>query len=278
MDIIDAHHHLWDRSRFRYGWLASVPEIDADFLLLDYVESTRGTGVVKSVFVQADVDAEFALQETRWALSLAESDAAVDGVVAWAPVESDDLLGYLEKLGSHEKLKGIRRLIQGEGDDFCARPQFIEGMRTLAKAGYSFDLCVYHSQLSAAIDLVRSVPEMAFVLDHLGKPPIRTGDMAPWAAHIRELAALPNVQCKLSGMVTEADPKNWTPEQLRPYIHVALEAFGPEWIQFGSDWPVSLLGISYGAWIDIVREAVTDLSSSEQEAFFYGNAARFYRL
>ncbi len=278
MDIIDAHHHLWDRSRFRYGWLASVPEIDADFLLLDYVESTRGTGVVKSVFVQADVDAEFALQETRWALSLAESDAAVDGVVAWAPVESDDLLGYLEKLGSHKKLKGIRRLIQGEGDDFCARPQFIEGMRTLAKAGYSFDLCVYHSQLSAAIDLVRSVPEMAFVLDHLGKPPIRTGDMAPWAAHIRELAALPNVQCKLSGMVTEADPKNWTPEQLRPYIHVALEAFGPERIQFGSDWPVSLLGISYGAWIDIVREAVTDLSSSEQEAFFYGNAARFYRL
>ncbi len=278
MDIIDAHHHLWDRSRFRYGWLASVPEIDADFLLLDYVESTRGTGVVKSVFVQADVDAEFALQETRWALSLAESDAAVDGVVAWAPVESDDLLGYLEKLGSHKKLKGIRRLIQGEGDDFCARPQFVEGMRTLAKAGYSFDLCVYHSQLSAAIDLVRSVPEMAFVLDHLGKPPIRTGDMAPWAAHIRELAALPNVQCKLSGMVTEADPKNWTPEQLRPYIHVALEAFGPERIQFGSDWPVSLLGISYGAWIDIVREAVTDLSSSEQEAFFYGNAARFYRL
>jgi L-fuconolactonase len=151
-------------------------------------------------------------------------------------------------------------------------------MRTLAKAGYSFDLCVYHSPLSAAIDLVRSVPEMAFVLDHLGKPPIRTGDMAPWAAHIRELAALPNVQCKLSGMVTEADPKNWTPEQLRPYIHVALEAFGPERIQFGSDWPVSLLGISYGAWIDIVREAVTDLSSSEQEAFFYGNAARFYRL
>jgi L-fuconolactonase len=151
-------------------------------------------------------------------------------------------------------------------------------MRTLAKAGYSFDLCVYHSQLSAAIDLVRSVPEMAFVLDHLGKPPIRTGDMAPWAAHIRELAALPNVQCKLSGMVTEADHKNWTPEQLRPYIHVALEAFGTERIQFGSDWPVSLLGISYGAWIDIVREAVTDLSSSEQEAFFYGNAARFYRL
>jgi len=278
MEIIDAHHHLWDKSRFDYSWLASVPEIDRNFLVADYEESIRGTGVVKSVHVQADVDSQFALQETRWVLSMAEADTPIEGVVAWAPVEDPGLDEFLDTLGEHPKLKGFRRLIQTQAVDFCSRPEFIAGVRKLAARGFSFDLCIYHPQLSAVVELVRQVPEMSFVLDHVGKPDIKAGGMQPWKEQLRELASFPNTFCKVSGMVTEADPKNWTCELLRPYIDSAIEVFGFERIMFGSDWPVCLQGASYSQWLETVVEAVQGAKSEEQEQLFNRTAARFYRL
>ena len=276
--IIDAHHHLWDKSRFNYSWLAQVPDIDRNFLIADYEESIRGTGVVKSVFVQADVDPQFALQETRWVLSLAEAATPIEGVVAWAPVEDPALDDYLEKVGEHPQLKGFRRLIQTEDSDFCTRPEFVAGVRRLAALGYSFDLCIYHPQLTAAIELVRQVPEMSFVLDHVGKPDIAAGTIQPWKEQLLELAAMPNTCCKISGMVTEADPKNWTAQTLRPYIDSAIEAFGFERVMFGSDWPVCLLGASYSQWLETVFAAVEGASEAEREHLFCATAARFYRL
>lgn len=278
MQIVDAHHHLWDKSRFTYSWLAGEAEIDRSFLVSDYEECIRGTGVVKSVFVQAAVDGQFALQEARWALSLAEGDTPIQGVVAWAPVESPELESYLEALGAHPQLKGFRRLIQGEGLAFCTAPPFVAGVRALAAKGYTFDLCIYHAQLPAAIELVRQVPEMSFVLDHLAKPDIRSGIMEPWATQLRELASLPNVHCKISGMVTEADRRSWQPGQLKPYIDAAVEAFGLERLMFGSDWPVSLLGVEYGEWIAVVREAFAGVDQASLERLMCTNAEAFYCL
>ena len=278
MQIIDAHHHLWDKSRFAYSWLTEVPDIDRNFLIADYEESIRGTDVVKSVHVQADVDPPFALQETRWVLSMAEANTPIEGVVAWAPVEEPGLEDYLDTLGEHPNLKGFRRLLQTQEADFCLKPEFIAGMRLLAARGYSFDLCIYHPQLSSVVELVRQVPEMSFVLDHVGKPDIKAGAMQPWKDQLRELAALPNACCKVSGMVTEADPGSWTSETLRPFIDSAIEAFGFERTMFGSDWPVCLLGASYGQWLETLSEAVRGASGDEQEQLFYRTAERYYRL
>ena len=278
MQIIDAHHHLWERGRFSYGWLEGAGALDRDFSWREYAELCRVAGVVKSVFVQADVDPVHALQECRWALSLAEGEGPLAGVVGWAPIERDDLEDYLERLRPHPKLKGVRRLIQGEADDFCARGDFVRGVRSLGARGLSFDLCLYHPQLPAAVELARAVPEVPMVLDHIGKPDIRHGALDPWRRDLRALASCPNVFCKLSGMVTEADPNAWDPMQLRPYFDHAVECFGFDRLLFGSDWPVSTLGVEYGGWVDAVRAALAGARAEDLEKVFYGNAAGFYRL
>lgn len=279
MEIIDAHHHLWERGRFKYGWLKQWPALDRDFLLRDYQEASRGCGVVQSIHVQADVEERFAIQETRWALSLAEAGGPVAGVVGWAPVERDDLEDFLDKLGSHPRLKGIRRLIQSEPDPrFCAQPAFVAGVRKLASRGLSFDLCIHHPQLPAAIELARQAPEVQFVLDHLGKPDIKGGVLEPWKTQLRELAALENVVCKVSGAATEADWQRWTPEQLRPYLDHAIEVFGFDRLMFGSDWPVCTVAVEYRRWLEVVQEAAKGASAAEQRRLFRETAARFYRL
>lgn len=279
MEIIDAHHHLWDRARFGYAWLKQVPALDRDFLLRDYQQAIAGTGVVKSVHVQADVDPEYGIQETRWLLSMVEAGGPVAGVVAWAPVERPELGEFLDRLGTHPALKGVRRLIQGEADPgFCARPEFAAGVRALAARGLSFDLCVYHHQLPAVIQLVRQVPEASFVLDHIGKPDIRGQALEPWRTHLRELAALDNVVCKVSGVATEAHWERWTAADVRPYLDQVIAAFGFGRLMFGSDWPVSTLAVDYRRWLDLVREVVREASAAEQRQLFWETAARFYRL
>lgn len=279
MEIIDAHHHLWDRGRFNYRWLKEMPALDRDFLLRDYEEAIKGTGVSRSVHIQAEVEPLFGIQETRWVLSMAEAAGPVAGVVAWAPVEQDSLDEYLEKLGTHPRLKGIRRLIQSEADlQFCARPQFVAGVRKLAPLGLSFDLCIYHPQLPAAIQLVRQAPEVNFVLDHLGKPAIKSKVQEPWKTQLRELASLSNVWCKVSGMVTEADWTNWRAEDLRPYLDQVIDCFGFDRLMFGSDWPVSTLAARYQQWLEVVQEAVKGASAAEQRQLFWDTARAFYRL
>jgi len=277
--IIDAHHHLWERGRFRYAWLQGAGPLNRDFRLADFAAAIAGTDVAASVFVQADADEAFGIQEARWVLSLADAAGPIQAVVAWAPVERPDLEDYLTRLGQHPRLKGVRRLIQGETDpDFCARPEFIAGVRALGQAGLSFDACVYHHQLAAVVRLAAAASGTAIVLDHLGKPAIAAGQLEPWRAHLRELATMDHVTCKLSGLVTEARWDAWDAELLRPYAEAAIEAFGFGRLMFGSDWPVCLLAADYTDVTGIVTDFVARLSATEQEAILGGTAARRYGL
>ncbi len=279
MQIIDAHHHLWDRGRFSYQWLKQMPALDRDFILRDYEQLITGTGVTKSIHVQAEVEPLYGIQETRWILSMADAAGPVAGVVGWAPIEQEGIGAFLEKLGTHPKLKGIRRLIQSEADPgFCARPEFVAGVRKLAPLNLSFDICIYHPQLGAAIELVRQVPEVNFVLDHIGKPAIKDRLVEPWKAQLRELAALPNVWCKVSGMATEADWTAWKPADLRPYLDHVIDCFGFSRLMWGSDWPVCTLAASYGQWLELVQEAVQGASEAEKRQLFWDTATVFYRL
>lgn len=280
MDIVDAHHHLWDRGRFRYGWLRGVPAIDRDYLLQDYESATGRTGVAKSVHVQADVDEAYALQETNWILSMADGDGPIEAVVGWAPVESPEALTeFLDRQGHNPRLKGFRRLIQGETDaGFAARPEFVAGVRTLGARGFSFDVCVYHHQLPAVIELARRTPDTMLVLDHIGKPAIAKGLLDPWRAQVRELAGMDHVYCKLSGMATEADWQAWTIDDLRPYALTVLEAFGSGRVMFGSDWPVATLAVGYRDWLNVVERLIDGASAAERLALLRGTATRFYRL
>jgi L-fuconolactonase len=278
VDIVDAHHHLWDRGRFRYAWLADVPAIDRDVLLPEFESIIDGTGVVQSVHVQADVDEGYALQETNWLLSMADGAGPLEAVVGWAPVEREaELADFLEKQGDNPRLKGFRRLIQTEDAGFAARDEVVAGVRHLGEAGFSFDLCLFHPQLPAAIELARQV-ETPLVLDHVGKPDIKAGLLDPWREQIRELASMEHVFCKLSGMVTEADHRAWTIDDLRPYADTVIEAFGFSRLMFGSDWPVSTLAVDYPGWLRTVEELTAGISAGERDALMRGTATRFYRL
>ena len=279
MAIIDAHHHLWERGRFSYPWLRGNPVLDRDFLLREYTRLSAAAGVTHSVFVQAETEPCHGLQEARWALSMVSAEGPVTGVVAWAPVESNALEQHLDQLGDDPGLKGIRRLLQGEPDPrFCVRPEFVAGARHVAARELVLDICVYHHQLPAVIELVDAVPHGHFVLDHIGKPAIRSAQLEPWATHIRALAERDNVSCKLSGVATEADWECWSVADLQPYIETVIEAFGYRRLMFGSDWPVSTQAVSYARWLEIVEQALLPAGSEARAQVMAGTAAAVYGL
>jgi L-fuconolactonase len=201
-------------------------------------------------------------------------------MIAHAPVHKGAAVADdLERLAQYRSLRGIRRLIEGEADpSICLAPDFVDGLRLLPKHGLTFDICVKHWGLVFAIELARRCPEVQIVLDHIGKPGIKHGLVEPWQGQLRELARLPNVVCKLSGLVTEADPATWTPAALRPYVDHLVSSFGPERLLFGSDWPVVKLAASYSRWLETALELLAPLSPAERDAIFSGNARRVYRL
>jgi L-fuconolactonase len=253
--------------------------IHRDFTLADHAAEAAEAGIGGSVLVQVLPDAE----ETREFLALAARSRTVAAVVGWADLTRPGLAGELAALAGSpggDLLRGIRHLVQGEPDPrWLARDDVREGLRQVAAAGLGYDLLVLPHQLPAAIETVRALPELSFVLDHLAKPPIASGDLEPWAGRIRELAAEPNVTAKLSGLMTEAS-ENWDATDLWPYVDVALDAFGPERLMFGSDWPVCLLAGSLPLWSETVTAllARAGLPAAECEAVFAGTAARVYRL
>jgi L-fuconolactonase len=282
MTNIDAHHHLWDLSSRPQPWLtpAEMAPLQRDFTLSDYAAAAARAQISGSVLVQVLADA----QETREFLALAARSETVAAVVGWADLTRPDLsdeLGALSGSPGGEFLRGIRHLVQGEPDPrWLARDEVRAGLRHVAAAGLTYDLLVLPHQLPAAIETVRALPELSFVLDHLAKPPISSGELQPWAALVRQLAAEPNVTAKLSGIITEAIWTNWDAAVLRPYVEVALDAFGPERLMFGSDWPVCLLAGSLPAWTETARTLLTDagLTPAEHEAIFGGTATRIYHL
>lgn len=279
MKIIDTHQHLWNLSQFSYSWCKNIPVLNRSFLIADYLEATSGLDVCKTVHVEADVDEDCMLQETTHILSLAENDDnPISGVVACARPENADFKGYLDQIAGHPKLKGIRRILHTQPDEIGQTKRFIENVGILADYHLSFDICVRADQLPIAINLVRSNPNVSFILDHCGVPRIKECEMEPWRAYMSEISAFPNVTCKISGVVVYSDLENWTPENLRPFVEHTIECFGWDRVMFGSDWPVCTQAASLRRWVDTLLLLTQNEDESNRRKLFHDNAERVYRL
>ena len=273
---IDAHHHLWRYNAAEYGWLTDeMKALRRDFLPKDLKAELVGAGIDGTVAVQA----RQTLDETRWLLDLAEECDAIKGVVGWAPIAGEDFPGVMEEFEHRAKLKGLRHVIQGEPDEnYILRADFNAGMEAMQGSGLVYDILIYERHLPQTIEFVDEYPEQMFVLDHIAKPQIAAGLMEPWSENLHELGLRKNVWCKVSGLVTEADWKNWNVETLRPYLDTVVDAFGPERLLAGSDWPVCLVATEYKAWFELLRSYFAGFSESEQDAVFGGNAVQIYGL
>ena len=277
--IVDTHVHLWHPKQLRYPWLAEVPTLNRPYLLKDYIAAYGALEIEAIVFVQCDTHPDDGLKETAWVTSLAAVDPRIRGIVAWAPLEEGaQVAPFVEKLAENRLVKGIRRLIQSESVDFCVQPDFVSGVRTLSRYGLSFDLCIFHPQLANAIRLVEQCPHVQFILDHIGKPDIKNQLFDPWKQEIETLAAFPNVHCKISGLVTEAELETWTPADLQPYIEHVITCFGFDRVIYGSDWPVSTQASDYPRWVQTLTDAVSGCTSEELQNLFRDNAIKFYKL
>jgi len=274
--IVDSHQHFWQVGRFDYPWMS--PEVEVlcrDYLPLALASVLNRNGVDKTIVVQASNS----VAETRWLLDLAGQNSFIGGVVGWVDLKSDEVARQLDEFTTHPKFKGVRHLVESEpADDWLTQKGVIRGLHELSSRGLSYDLLVHPRHLKHARTVVEKCPELRFVIDHLAKPPIASGEIEEWAHELKTLAAFPNVSCKLSGLVTEANWMNWSVEDLRPYVETALEYFGPTRTMFGSDWPVCLLAATY----DRVRESfemlLAGLDDKDRRRVFSENAIEFYRI
>ena len=277
--IVDTHVHLWHPKQLRYPWLAEVPALNRPYLLKDYIAASSALEIESIVFVQCDTHPDDGLKEPAWITALAAVEPRIQGIVAWAPLEEGEQVApFVEKLAENRLVKGIRRLIQSESVDFCVQPNFVSGVKVLSRYGLSFDICIFHPQLANAIRLVEQCPHVQFILDHIGKPDIKHQLFDPWKQEIETLAAFPNVHCKISGLVTEADLEKWTPADLQPYIEHVINCFGFDRVIYGSDWPVSTQASDYPRWVQTLKDAVSGCSSEALRNLFRDNAIKFYRL
>jgi L-fuconolactonase len=273
---IDAHHHLWHYSPQEYGWISdSMSVLRRNFLPDDLRREIASVGIDGVVSVQA----RQTLAETDWLLDLADRNEFIRGVVGWVPLVSETVRRDLERYSGRAKLKAVRHVLQDEPDDnYMLREDFNRGLRMLKGFGLRYDILIFERHLPQAIELVDLHPDQVFILDHVAKPRIRDNALSPWRENLRELARRKNVFCKLSGIVTEADHRTWTPQQLRPYMDAALDAFGARRLMFGSDWPVCLLACGYRRWHDIVKEFASKLTPEEQGRLFGETAREAYGL
>lgn len=276
MQTIDAHHHLWRYTPAEYDWIdESMQVLRRDFLPEDLRVVMRSAGVDGAIAVQA----RQTLEETRWLLDLAEANEEIRGVTGWAPIAGADFPAVMEEFDGREKLKALRHVIQGEKDEnYILREDFNAGIRALSGSGLVYEILIYERHLPQTIEFVDRHPEQVFVLDHVAKPLIAGGILEPWATRMRELAKRENVWCKLSGMVTEADWMTWTPDTLKPYMDVAVEAFRPGRLLAGSDWPVCLVACTYERWWQLLRGCFAGFGEEEREQVFGRNAVEVYGL
>ena len=275
MEKVDAHQHFWKFDPLRDNWITEEMEaIRHDFLPHDLKPLLDANGVHSCIAVQADQSEN----ETNFLLSLAAENEFIKGVVGWIDLCADTIHERLEHYSQFPKLKGFRHILQAEPIEFILKPEFQRGISALQVYGFTYDILIYPQHLSVTQDLIQRGNEHKFILDHLAKPNIKNGTSATWAADLKKLASHKNVFCKLSGMVTEADHKTWTKQDIYPYMDKVLEFFGPERLLFGSDWPVCLLAASYGQVCDLMNGYLGKLTLHEQELIWGKNAALFYKL
>jgi L-fuconolactonase len=273
---IDAHQHFWRYSPAEYPWIgAGMERLARDHLPADLAPLAKAAGIGGTVAVQA----RQSLAETRWLLELADASPLVRGVVGWVDLRSPEVAADLAALGGRPRLVGVRHVVQDEPDPrFLLGADFLRGLGLLHQHGLTYDLLLYPPQLPAAVELAARLPDQPFVLDHLAKPRVKTGGLDPWRHDVAALARRPNVWCKVSGLVTEAAWRRWTRAEFAPYLDVALAAFGPGRLMFGSDWPVCLLAADYPDVVGIAEDFFARLPAAERAAIFGGNAVRFYGL
>jgi L-fuconolactonase len=273
--ILDSHHHLWRYDPARLPWIGDgMPVLKRDYVAADLEAALAGSGVERTIVVHA----QQRVDETEWMLDVAGAHPRIAGVVGWVPLVEPDVETTLARLAADPRLRGIRHIVHDEPDDrFLLRDDFNRGLASLRAFGLVYDLLIFAKHLPHAITVVDRHPDQSFVVDHVAKPAIRSGTFdRVWADGLRRLAARPHVTCKLSGMVTEVRDPGWSPALLQPYVDVALEAFGPERLMFGTDWPVCRLKCEYADWVDAVRGFVAPLSAAEQSAILGGTAQRVY--
>jgi L-fuconolactonase len=279
-EILDSHHHLWDTNELHYSLLETIDLLNRPFTAVDFEAEAEKSGISQSICVEAASAGADGKAETEWLLRQTEASDRIVALVAWAPLDSPELEGYFDLLASlaGKPIVGVRRSFEFEDSLFPKRPEVVEGARIAGARGLVVDLVLFSRSLGATIALVDACPETTFVLDHLGKPPIREAHREPWASQLRELAGRPNVVCKLSGLTTEAEQTRWRVADLRPYVEHALDCFGEERILFGSDWPVVNLAGGLSRWMTGVRELLTGFDQLARSCILAGNARRTYGL
>lgn len=274
--IIDSHHHFWKYNPAEYDWIDdSMKAIRNDFLPENLKIIIQEAGVDGVISVQAQQSVE----ETDWLIGMGNRNNFIKGVIGWLPLIQKDIEDYLEKYADEKLLKGVRHVIQGEPDPgFMLRKNFNHGISLLKKYSLIYDILIVERQLPNTIRFVDQHPDQVFVLDHIAKPLIGQNELSPWKENIKELARRENVNCKISGMVTEAGYQNWTPSQLQPYFDIVLETFGPDRLLFGSDWPVCMVATTYTNWVNLVRKNIASYTETEQVKIMGENTARIYQL
>ena len=273
---IDSHQHFWNYDSVNHAWIdESMSVIRKDFLPEDLKKVYAGNSIDGCVAVQADQT----LVETDFLIDLAAKNDFIKGIVGWVDLRGNDIEAVLEKYSQFNKIKGFRHIVQGEPDhNFLLRPNFVNGISKLEPYDFAYDILVFPHQLGTVLEFARKFPKQKFVIDHMAKPYIKDGFYDGWATLMFEIGKLNNVYCKLSGMVTEADFKTWTPKQIHPYMDLVLNAFGANKVMYGSDWPVCLVAGNYMEVKGLVTNFIENLSHTEQEAIMGGNAVEFYNL
>ena len=272
---IDAHQHFWHFDPVRDSWITDdMAAIRRDFLPADLEPVLAQNGIDGCVAVQASQSED----ETIFLVRMAQTYDIIKGVVGWVDLQSAQLPERLQNLSQHKEIKGYRHVAQAEPDDFLTRPAIVDGIRQLANFGLTYDILIYPTQLKAALHLVRAVPDVSFVIDHLAKPYIRKREISRWSNFMAEIAKNKNVSCKLSGMVTEGDWQDWSKKDFFPYMDVIFENFGPDRIMFGSDWPVCLVAADYTQVKTLVDDYVSNWGEEVREKVFGANAVSFYNL
>jgi L-fuconolactonase len=277
--VVDSHVHYWDPRTLPYPWLAACPPLQRAFGPSDYRAANAAVPVESIVFVEANPHPDRNLDEVAAVSELARGEPRLAAIIAFVDLTNRSRRdAVLESLAAEPLVRGVRHNIQGSAAGFCLAASYIDGVREVGRRGMTFDLCVTHDQLDDVLELVTRAPDTRFVLDHCGKPPVRTGLLDPWRDRIERLAAFENVWCKLSGLLTEADPERWTDDDLLPYAEHVLERFGTRRVMYGSDWPVVTLASRSAGWYPFTRRLTAGWSDAESTRFYRGNATDFYSL
>ncbi len=279
--VVDTHQHLWELKRFRLAWTAANPAMARDYTMRDYLAATAGIPIVKSVYLEVDVDPD---QQQAEADYITEQCRRGEGPLAAAVISgrpaAENFHDYITPFNAHPYVRGLRQVLHGESTPrgYCLQKPFVAGIQYLGELGLSYDICIRAAELPDAAKLIDACPGTSFILDHCGNADLKQKDQTAWKRDIAEVARRSNVVCKVSGVIASATPGKWTLDDVAPVVNHTLDVFGPDRVMFGGDWPVCTLGATYKQWFDALRAIVAARSESEQRRLFHDNAIRHYRL